>query len=93
MQSDALTEALFMTTDSVLLQELAKLKLQGERLISRRKVEQRTGHSRATIWRRVAAGQFPRPVPFSANKSFWIEREIDAYITALIAKRDGEVAA
>jgi len=88
MQSDALTEALFMTTDSVLLQELAKLKLQGERLISRRKVEQRTG-----IWRRVAAGQFPRPVPFSANKSFWIEREIDAYITALIAKRDGEVAA
>jgi prophage regulatory protein len=80
-------EALFMT--GAPLQELAKPR--GERLISRRAVEARTGHSRATIWRLVAAGTFPKPVPFSTNKALWIESEIDGYIAALIASRDSEV--
>jgi prophage regulatory protein len=62
-----------------------------DKLIPRRKVEEKTGLSRATVWRLIAAGQFPKPVPFSANKALWIEREIDGYIAALIASRDSEV--
>jgi predicted DNA-binding transcriptional regulator AlpA len=74
-----------MSIDGVPLSDLAR---KGDRLIPRTVVEAKTGHSKATIWRLIAAGTFPKPVPFSANKRLWIEREVDDYVAGLIAKRE-----
>jgi prophage regulatory protein len=47
--------------------------------------------NKATIWRKLKAGEFPRPVKIG-NRLAWVEREIDEYIAGLVAKRDSEVA-
>jgi len=44
--------------------------------------------SKTKIWRQVKSGQFPRPVKIG-DRNAWVESEIDAYIEALIANRDG----
>lgn len=44
--------------------------------------------SAATIYRLVAAGQFPRPVKIGARASAFIGREIDEWIAARVAQRD-----
>ena len=44
------------------------------------------------IWRMVKAGTFPRPVKLGSRND-WLESEIDAWLDAQIAKRDGETAA
>jgi prophage regulatory protein len=62
------------------------------RLIRIDEVCSRLGYSRATVWRMVKTGQFPRPLkPYpDARASAWIETEIDDYIAAAIARRDAE---
>jgi predicted DNA-binding transcriptional regulator AlpA len=47
--------------------------------------------NKATIWRKLKAGEFPRPV-MVGNRLAWVEGEIDEYIAGLIAKRDSKVA-
>ena len=47
--------------------------------------------NKATIWRKLKAGEFPRPVKVG-NRLAWVEGEIDEYIAGLVAKRDGEAA-
>lgn len=44
-------------------------------------------HSRSQIWRKVRDGSFPPPLHIGRRPA-WLEEEIDAYIGALIAKRD-----
>lgn len=55
---------------------------------------------KATIWRRLKDGDtstpsaseepaFPRPVKHG-NRYLWLESEVDAYIAALVAKRDAK---
>lgn len=60
-----------------------------ERLSS---VKERTGKSRTTIYRDIAAGTFPRPLKIGARASAWDSREVDAWIAARIAERDAKVA-
>jgi prophage regulatory protein len=36
-----------------------------------------------TIWRRIQAGTFPKPVQLGPNSVGWIEEEIDAWIADL----------
>ena len=57
-------------------------------LIRRTKVEEKTGLSRATIFRKIAEGTFPQPIRFSANLNLWVESEVDAWIASQVAKRD-----
>jgi prophage regulatory protein len=57
------------------------------------KVKARTGLSRSEIYRRIAAGDFPRPVKLGERASAWESGEIDRYIAGLIAARDARVAA
>lgn len=45
-----------------------------------RRVVQRTGLSRATIYRKVKAGTFPEPRQLGACCVGWYESEIDAWI-------------
>ena len=43
-------------------------------------VKARTRLSRTTIYRRIDAGTFPRPVPISAGLVAWYETDIDAWV-------------
>jgi prophage regulatory protein len=47
--------------------------------------------NKATIWRKLKIGEFPRPVKIG-NRLAWVEQEIDEYIARLVAKRDSEAA-
>jgi len=43
-------------------------------------VKERTCLSRTTIYRRVAAGTFPKPTPISAGLVAWYQGDIDAWV-------------
>ena len=53
-------------------------------------VQARTGLSRSTIYVRVAAGSFPKPVQLGGRAVGWIESEVDAWIRQQIAASRGE---
>ena len=52
------------------------------RLIRAAEVYDRTALSRASIWRRVREGSFPKPVTLGYNRIAWVESDIDAWIEA-----------
>ncbi len=49
-------------------------------------VMERTGLSRSTIYVRVAAGRFPRPVALGGRAVGWIEAEVDEWVRERIAE-------
>lgn len=49
------------------------------------------GVSRATLWRRVAAGEFPRPVKLG-GRTLWRRDELLAVVEWATAERDGRAA-
>lgn len=51
-------------------------------------VKARTGMSRSEIYRRIAIGDFPRPIKLGTRASAWSAAEIDAWIADRIAARD-----
>jgi prophage regulatory protein len=51
-------------------------------------VKARTGMSRSEIYRRIALGDFPRPIKLGERASAWSAAEIDAWIAGRIAARD-----
>ena len=53
-------------------------------ILRRKKVEARVGLSRSTIYERIKAGTFPRPVSIGAKAVGWIESEIDEWLIAQI---------
>jgi prophage regulatory protein len=57
-------------------------------LVRLKDVVRRTTVSQADIYRRVAAGTFPRPVRLSRNRIAWLEHAIDAWIAVRKATRD-----
>lgn len=63
-----------------------------ERLIDIREVEHTTSLSEQTINRRVASGEFPRPIKLSPKRIAWVESEVQAWILTTIAKARGEDA-
>jgi prophage regulatory protein len=51
-------------------------------------VEERTGFSRASIYRKISLGLFPKPIHICDGRaSAWFEHEVDAVIDAAKAKR------
>lgn len=54
------------------------------RILRRRQVEQRTGLSRSTLYDRVAAGTFPRPINLGARAVGWLEGEISDWLAGRI---------
>lgn len=52
-------------------------------------VRRQTGMSPATIYRRVKAGAFPAPVKIGTRASAWVAAEVDRWVAARIAERDG----
>ena len=51
-------------------------------------VKARTGLSRSTIYQRVAEGTFPTPINLGDRAVGWLEAEIEAWISALIKRRN-----
>lgn len=58
-------------------------------ILRRKQVEARTGLSRSSIYRAVAAGRFPRPVSLLGGKSVgWLASEIRGWLESRIAARN-----
>jgi prophage regulatory protein len=47
-------------------------------------VKSRTGLSRSTIYLRIAAGNFPKPISLGARAVGWLDSEIDAWLASQI---------
>jgi prophage regulatory protein len=61
------------------------------RLIRLPEVLARTGLSRPSIYRSMAAGGFPKPARFG-RATFWAAHEVDEWIRDRLAKRTGVAA-
>jgi prophage regulatory protein len=55
-------------------------KVRGEKLLRFGTVRDRTGLSRTTIYRRIAAGKFPPSKPISDGLVAWYESDINAWV-------------
>jgi prophage regulatory protein len=53
-------------------------------------VLERTGLSRSGLYQKIAAKEFPRPVPLGdgARAKAWVASEIESWINNRIARRD-----
>ena len=63
------------------------------RILRKPEVEEKTGLSGQTIWRKERAGQFPRRIMLGPNSVGWLEAEIDEWIAARVAERDAATTA
>lgn len=63
-----------------------------KQLLSIKEACQLTSLSRTTIWHKVKADEFPKPIELGGIRKAFIKSEIDAWIDSRIAERD-EVAA
>jgi prophage regulatory protein len=71
--------------------QLAELNTQRLTILRRREVERRTGLSRTSLYERIAAGVFPRPVNLGGGQSVgWYEHEVQAWMESLPRARAGE---
>jgi prophage regulatory protein len=61
------------------------------RVLRLKATEQKTGLKCASIYERMAAGTFPRPVKLGERAVGWIEHELDEWLAARIADRDQAV--
>lgn len=61
------------------------------RLIKLAEVQKRTALCRSSIYAKVAAGTFPKPVK-SGSSSAWVDTEVQGWIDARIEDRDRLVA-
>jgi prophage regulatory protein len=62
------------------------------RFISYTQTEERTNLSERTISRKVAAKEFPQPIPISQGRKAFIESEVDAWINEQVALARGPSA-
>lgn len=65
---------------------------QSRSFIKLRAVKALTTLSTSEIYRRIAAGTFPRQVPLGPKSAVWIEAEVIAWCEARIAASRGEAA-
>jgi prophage regulatory protein len=59
------------------------------RLISMAETAQRVLLSRVHVYRLINLGRFPRPIKIGAARIGFVESEVDDFIRARIAQRDG----
>lgn len=72
--------------------EKATASRKGDAILRLPEVEKRTGLRRASIYRRAAAGTFPKPVRMGPNSTGWLESEIDSFIAEAVAQRNQAAA-
>lgn len=54
--------------------------MSNERILRWPEVQQLTGLSRTTVWRLIAAQQFPRSVKITSHAVGWRQSEVNAWI-------------
>lgn len=59
----------------------------GTTIIRLRRVMERTGLSRSSIYARIAEERFPAPVRLGARAVGWVEGEVEAWIRSKIEAR------
>ena len=50
------------------------------------KVSASTGLAKSTIYKKIAANEFPKPIPITAKAVGWLESDIQKWIEQQIAK-------
>lgn len=63
--------------------------VQAPSILRRKQVQERTGLSSATLYRRMAAGDFPLPVDLGGNSVGWYESEISNWLLDRAKSRKG----
>ena len=58
------------------------------KLMRLKEVMQATGLGRSTLYKYMAAGQFPEPVPLGGRSVAWVQDEVESWILARIEERD-----
>ena len=58
------------------------------RLIRLKEVQHRVGLGRSTIYRWMAEGEFPQPVPLGGHAVAWVESEVEAWIDLKLASME-----
>jgi prophage regulatory protein len=58
------------------------------RFLAVKEVVRRTSLSRATVYRLVQSGGFPKPVTLTGARTAWVETEVTAWMEARLAGRD-----
>lgn len=58
------------------------------RVLRRREVERRVGHSRSTLYAWISQGRFPAPVRVGARTVAWVESEVSDWLRARVAERE-----
>lgn len=53
-------------------------------------VVEKVSLGQSTVYKMVAAGEFPRPFQIAPNRVAWVESEIDAWLTERAASRTTE---
>lgn len=51
-----------------------------DRILRDKEVQERTGLSRVTRWRKIREGEFPQPVQLSTRSVGWRESEVNAWL-------------
>jgi prophage regulatory protein len=64
-----------------------------KKFMRRTAVEDATSLPTSTLYDKIAAGEFPKPVPLGPRSVAWVEDEVLAWQEAQIAKRDEKGAA
>ena len=58
-----------------------------DRILRRPAVEAQTGLPRSTLYDKMRAGNFPRPIPLGAKAVGWLESDISKWIAERVAER------
>lgn len=58
------------------------------KLIRLAQVMECTGLPRSTLYKFIAAGHFPKPVPLGGKAVAWVQSEIEDWILEKVAQRD-----
>ena len=58
------------------------------RILRLKDVIEKTGLARATVYKYVAAGTFPKPIPLGGRSVGWLDSEIHSWILDAVQERD-----
>lgn len=62
------------------------------KLIRLEQVSDKTGLGRSSVYKYMALGTFPKPVPLGDRAVGWVSDEVDAWVQARINERDAKAA-
>lgn len=68
-------------------------RLEHQRIIRRKSVEDRTGLSRSTLYLYISKGKFPAPIAIGDRAVGWVESAVDNWINQQIEQSRKEVIA